>query len=305
MSYKTADELFILIEGSANHLVHDYERDNFKNIIELDPVETITRDDPYKNNTIISFTVYEIKTIWIKNLRINIRPELVDFIDFNIGGQRIDRIYYQFYDVFVKEFFPDQDQIPDDFFIVPCNYFINGIPTLRLHEMKLIIHLKEKISEKISETVRFRYDTFKNKNHLIDNDINDINDAINNRPDKFKPVTHIFFQSQLQKEEPESFKLNNELTSLMLYFNHPVNMLFIDGDICPDILEFVFDLYNFKCPLTYKLGSIHVYKFGNFINFSRIDNARLLLLYPVRSINAIGIQSMRFMNGMAGMEYSK
>ena len=192
----------------------------------------------------------------------------------------------------------DMGRCSDNFFIIPLHLIKYGIPIPVYHDIKLEITLKQDPEIK-KELIIFKYDVFDNKKNI------DINNHyyINNNNN----IAHTFYTSIYHKLDDHNDNYHDFKKFILQHvLTLPVNTLMIDTLEKHEIIELeINSIYKLKLKLTYKLGSICVYKFDNFINFSRINNVILLWPYGfIRSINAMHLQKIRYMSGMAGLLYS-
>jgi len=256
---------------------------------------------------------------FIKNIRLNIPLDCIEMVDILIGGQRVNRIFYNLYPFFIKEFhdtryirnmtkilsniicndivglimsYTDFFKIEKDMFIVPLPVLKDGFPLLNYHEISIIVRLK---TNNHANDVRGLVDCYKNniKSYINENRTN--NQFVNQQ--RIKDGLE-FTTSQVQYFD------NFEMTYLA-NINLPVNIIILevsDKNILGDSLEIILGNYRLTSAISYKIGCFHIYKFDNYINFSLIEG-KINMKYPTK-LYAINFNIMRCMSGMAGLCWS-
>lgn len=120
---------------------------------------------------------------------------------------------------------------------------------------------------------------------------------------------------QIQYSGGESYSKDSPL-KIRLCFNHPINCIALNVPEETPVI-FKFNGQNINIPQTYRVGKYGVYEFP-YINFSRIDNASILIDdmsnmpedendkgYGTMHIFAFNVQVMTHAQGMVGLMYSK
>jgi hypothetical protein len=298
----TADELRDIYCGAQNKHLDHIEKYRISDRIDLDYEKTIKIEGRSGHKT--RFTL-NLGPKWVKNIRLNVKPEHISYVDISIGGQRIDRAHYRFYDILMKENFNDTEFAPNDeeSYIIPFDILKYGIPQMLYHDITIDAEAYMRREDWI-----LSYDVYNNKNTEFEKCIQTIQDNKNaEETDRARELgTSVFHQFQWSGEE-KGFEPDKSYVS-RLNFNHPINMLVVesnDDEPKKDIYIIMDGKYRLNCKLTYQIGKNCVYKFGNYVNFSRIDNARLYTDYTFKSVGALGTQWMVYMSGMAGMIYPK
>ena len=214
----------------------------------------------------------------VKNFRLK-NMENVRWIEVEIGGQRIDKVY--------KDIIPIlQDLYEFEKDVIPFYFSKSGINSLQYHEIKILVEYNETL-----EDDGLTFDIYK--------------------WDPTKTVEGIIYQLQFTGTENLSDEI---LKEVKLCFNHPILHLMVKG-YHPDELELEFDDNDkFYIKKTKTIGDISLYSivdnfydYKNGINFSRINKPKLIIRdKDVRSIDtySIGCQPLRCMSGMAGLAFS-
>jgi len=118
------------------------------------------------HSQIISFTLFETipssQANFVKNVRINTKYQhLVNFIILEVGGQRMDKIYYDIYDVLIKYY-----DIPNDG-LIPMDILMRGLPRLLWHSIVIRIEFKEEVDANNDIVTPRRYSNIMNNVNFI------------------------------------------------------------------------------------------------------------------------------------------
>ena len=255
-------------------------------------------------------------------------------IEVEIGGQKIDKHYSQWLDIYDDLFDTNRDlktAIKGSF--IPLRFWFNRNPGLALplialqyHEVK--INIEGTTANPIAAT-----DILVNYIYL---------DTDERR--RFAQVSHEYLIEQVQHTGVESVASTDTSKSMTLTFNHPVKALFWDGwketggTLTYDAKlqlnghdrfdalghEYFTGVQPYECGLKHDNATIDAKQPGMYsfclkpgehqpsgtCNFSRIDNARLVFsnidkadTSPVR-VFAMNYNVLRIMSGMGGLAYS-
>ena len=238
----------------------------------------------------------------------------IDSIDLEIGGQRIDKHYGEWMDIWTELSCPvgkrDGKDAMNDSGMVPLEFFFCRNPGLALplialqyHEVKLTFNLVAGVSDKLKLYVDYIY---------LDTD----------ERRRFAQVQHNMLIDQLQKQESSG---NGDTR---LNFNHPCKELVWIGTAGgestlklngherfaprgPKYFQMV-QPYQHHSNVPAAGKNINVYSFAlkpeehqpsGTCNFSRIDNASLRSA-NVSNIYAVNYNVLRIMSGMGGLAFS-
>ncbi len=269
------------------------------NYINTDDYITSVSIKPIKQlNNKLSFHLDKEKSclgLLIKNLKFSHMHD-IKCVELDIGGQRIDRIYASTFPALRKLFDMSEREIP-------LYLFKYGFPLLKSHDIKIHIELNRNIEDAILYYDIYNYDNDNMK--LCSNPVSDSKIAL---PEL------ILFQEQFTGTE----SVKKGENQIRCNFNHPIYYLLMEGNIEDDIIlemngHYKLDLKMINCmdgvnmyELTPSLKLDDLKKYG--LNFSRIDNAKLIInAKNDGEINIYGIsyQGMKIGAGMAGMTFSK
>jgi len=321
----SAEEAAEIFYGAQNLYLKDMK--TVKNQFDLEYVRTcnIQQHGTCRHN--FTFNLSYFRSHFVRNIRMSMPIDKVDYVDLILGGQRIDRIYYKLYDVYIKEFYSDYEEKNPvlNLHLIPFPVLSEGIPLFSHHDVQIYVVLKKNIEEWTWES---SFEIFADyyKPHYRNN-----KEILDGEKKGFEiPV----MQSQFNGIE-------SDIGPYRLNFNHPINMLVLEipeheltsqkslltsvspllTSVSPllnnvinhanDEIEIILQEYEngekmiFKPQLSYKINKLYVFKFDNYINFSIIDRAILNCNFHIPTITAIGFQPLFCMHGMGGMRFSK
>ncbi len=228
----------------------------------------------------------KIHNIYVRNFRIKgLDLSDVDYIEVEIGGQRINRFWDFQIDICNKEFIKYTDKAPDEI-VVP----IDILPIPAWHQIKIRVLPKPNHVLPVHD-MKLEYDIYSSNNEKFNTKTGDIKLLMN--------------QSQYC----------GGLFNGRLDYNHPIDTMCIkykENKRPEEISLLINGKYKLKLKLSYVLNDFYVYKFDKYVNFSQIDNAKFidqdnkkLTDNEVDTEFCINIQMMCVRSCMAGLMFSK
>ena len=270
----------------------------------------------------------------------NMQHSDITSVEIEIGGQKIDKHYGTWLDIYDELFETNRDlktAIAGSF--MPLRFWFNRNPGLALplialqyHEVKVVAEFSANPGSYTSLLVNYLY---------LDTD----------ERRRFAQVSHEYLIEQVQHTGGEAIDANATTKSVTLTFNHPVKALFWNGILAAttaykaklqlnghdrfseqDAMYFT-GVQPYECGLRHPVnsaaaatdlsttcGQAGMYSFclkpaehqpSGTCNFSRIDNARLVLSgiagntsASTLNVFAMNYNVLRIMSGMGGLAYS-
>ncbi len=244
------------------------------------------------------------KNIYFKNFKLNIKNNDIKYVEIIIGNTVIDKIYYEIYDILLKE----HNLVNDD------NSKYEFIPTVLNNGLPSGMHLR---SDKIEISVRLKKNFANETNFILNYDIYEYNEDLINK--RFQLYTHSLDFDKLynSKEEKLNQVLLGKKTNYRRHFKHPCDILICSFDDLQnertenDELKCIINKCEYYIPLKYSQecnGKMYyVYKFFDdndpypYINFNIINTTEIIC----DDVYALHIHSGQVVNGMMGLRYSK
>jgi hypothetical protein len=247
------------------------------------------------------------------------------YIDLEIGGSIIDRIYGPVYEVIKKRHGINETENG----LVKLPYDV--IPYAQYHTIQITYvtagfyiesdYLKYDKDSKVTLYYDiYSYDTTKTNKDLVFDDDYHYYTGFENDPDDSRVLKA---NSQERDCFCGAFRYQRLLEQLQftsepyynryrLNFNHVINCLAID--VPQELENEIYVSFNkcekIKLPFSYRVGSFAVYELP-WINFSKLDNVVMYVDLPTDDPNktlniyAFNKQPLRFISGMCGLPFSK
>ena len=273
--------------------------------------ETLCLESTEKSHR-LEFTIKagQNKNCVFKNFRFP-KKSLKDFyrITLFIGGNNIDTVYSDIYDVIWELYYSDKSNTfiidNEDYIQVPFDVLINGARSLEYHDIIVSFSKKNNFCEE-EELFKLYYDVYitpENNDYLIDKihqlQYNGPENITSNIMLRLNHVCSYLILSIVKKNNNQEQEISFEMPSVL-------NMKLIENkneDTIPlqQVLKmndtYVYDMYQFNCSRcdSLKIDLIsHLYEENKY----KVDNFSVC-------IYALSYQGIRHVSGMFGLEFSK
>ena len=216
----TSDELYEMTRGAQTKLTDDFSLYDINNKINFLGHKVLsfngTSKRHYGENCIAFRLDAKNGYFFYKNLSTNIPKNLIDYVYIEVGGQRVEIVYYDIYDFLQHEFYPNSTDN-----LVPSTLFHTGIPALCHHETNIKFVLKDVIIDDSPKIFIDMYEvTSKTSDKLVYNE-----SIYNTNTDKEE-----YHVNQIIRDDQTNFNKN-------LNLNHPCRFIVIKSEMDPSLLQ--------------------------------------------------------------------